>query len=337
MYLSVNCPRCDRALGQISPDGLLQIQCPSCRQHYGAVYGKLSGWSSQPEAMLYLSDRLPSFYKRRYQFRITTPGRSLRLLKFSTPGLRDQIPVRPGDKISILYSTCGSGIKKLLAIHNHSTGQKYHLPSPVPGLGYLLATRGGASSAIALGSLAAGAGVLATTGLGAIALLLYSRLVDAAELTSPDLQPDVPGDARLMSELELADQKVILTRRIEQLRHEGYAHRDFIKRLTALKEKMLSVGAALYATRIAKIDRAIKLLKQRINQDRHLVNQYAQTIRMIEIELEASYLAEQLPEADDFTSTIMGKLDELKAIEDRNRNLWLELEANEEVRRLSFG
>ncbi|NJO51578.1 MAG: hypothetical protein HC840_21555, partial [Leptolyngbyaceae cyanobacterium RM2_2_4] len=133
MYLSVNCPRCDRALGQISPDGLLQVQCPSCRQHYGAVYGKLSGWSSQLETMLYLSDQLPSFYKRRYQFRITTPGRSLRLLKFSTPGLRDQIPVRPGAKFRFCYSTCGSGIRSCWQFIITQPGKNITCPSPVPG------------------------------------------------------------------------------------------------------------------------------------------------------------------------------------------------------------
>jgi hypothetical protein len=58
---------------------------------------------------------------------------------------------------------------------------------------------------------------------------------------------------------------------------------------------------------------------------------------MIEIELETAYLADQLPDAHDFTGAILSKIAELQAIEDRNRQLRLELEANEEVRRLSLG
>lgn len=41
-----------------------------------------------------------------------------------------------------------------------------------------------------------------------------------------------------------------------------------------------------------------------------------------------------MPDAHDLSGTILRKLEELKAIEARNSNLRLELEANEEVRRL---
>jgi hypothetical protein len=323
-------------MGSVHPDGVCQLVCYGCRQRFGVVYGKLTGWSSKQEAMLYLNARLPSFYKRRYQLRITTPGRDLRVLTFSVPGARDCVPVHPGDRISVLYSLRGDSLKKLVSIYNHTLGKAYHLATPVPSLAYLLETRGALLVVFFLISIFSGLGGVGIYSLWAIAVLLYTRLIDTARLTRPPLSSDVSAEARLLEERNWMHQKDQLQNRIEALRAESRSHRDLLRRIQTLREKMLTFNASLYTTRINNLESAARLLKQRIQHNQHLVDQYFQTIHMIDIELEAAYLSDQLPEVTDTTGTLLSRLNELKAIEKRNRDLWLQLEANEEVRRLGY-
>jgi len=337
MFPAVRCPSCSKSLGQINADGQLQIDCSTCRRSYGVVYGKLSGRSSRWEAILYLTTKLPSFYKRRYEFRITTPGRDLKVLKFSTLGRTDRVPVRLGDRISLLYAMRGSMMQKLISVNNHTIGKTYRLPRPIPSSGAVFRALGTISVGMFFYVLFTGYGFWLTTGLGAIAFLVATRVMDNAELTTPALQPHDRQEAQLIEERKLLGQKLLLEERVEALRQEGLENQSLIKQLQALKEKMRRFNPQLYATRIQRLDRAVALLQQRTQHDRYLLEQYDQTSRMIEIELETAYLADQLPDAHDFTGAILSKIAELQAIEDRNRQLRLELEANEEVRRLSLG
>lgn len=335
MFPSIRCPHCAKLLGKVHEDGSLQAECLSCRRSYGVVYGKLSGWSSRWEALLFLSAKLPSFYKRRYELRLTTPGRELKVLKFSTPGREDRVPAQLGDRVSFLYSTRGSAIRKLIAISNHSRGSTYHLPTPISSVWDVVRAWGAAALLVYFYVVLMGSGFWMVTVLGAIATLAATRLVDAAELTTPELQPDRREDARLLAERKLMMQKRCLEERVEGLKQEGAENEALIQRLQALRTKMQNVDAALYAQRMRRVEQAIALLQQRTQHDRYLSGQYGQTVRMIEIELETAYLADQLPDAHDFSGAILGKLAELKAIEDRNRQIQLTLAANEEVRRLS--
>jgi len=336
MMPAIHCPSCTRPLGRVNSEGISQVACNTCQQSFGVIYGKLTGWVSWWEAMLYLTSTLPSIYKRRYEFRVATPGRDLRVLKFSMPGQSDRVPVRPGDRISILYSLSGNGMRKLIAIYNHTIGKQYRLPSPIPTAAYLLATQGSIATLALVGILATGWGSPWMLGAGAIALLAYTRLVNVAELTNPPLLGDIAVEARLLEERRLMQQKAQLEQRVEVIRQERHSHIDLIQRLQALRSKILGFNPALYATRVASIESAIRLLKQRIQHDQLLVEQYHQTVQMIDIELEATYLADQLPELNDFTGTILSRLEELRAIEEQNNNLRFQLEANEEVRRLGL-
>jgi len=228
-------------------------------------------------------------------------------------------------------------MKKLIAVSNHTIGHTYRLPAPIPSSSHLIRLWGTVSVMMFFYVLFLGYGFWITTSLGAIALFVATRLLDAAQLTTPELQPHIREEARLLEERKLALQKFYLEERIEALRQEGLENRALVKRLQALKNKMQSVNSAFYASRMSRVDRAVQLLQQRTQHDRHLIEQYTQTISMIEIELETAYLADQLPEAHDFSQALLGKLAELRALEDRNRHLQFELEANEEVRRLSGG
>jgi hypothetical protein len=289
--------------------------------------------------MLYLSPSLPKIYKRRYEFRITTPSRHLKVLKFSLPGEEDRVPARPGDRISVLYSGQGNVIRKLFAIHNHTNGRSYQPPKPIPSPRHLVATRGMVASA-ALGAVVfGGLEVLALPGIvGALALYAWSHWTDRAELSTPALHPDNALESRLLGEQHLAQQHQQLASRVDELHQEDMTNRDLIRRLRSLREKMLKVDASLYGTRVGQIEKAIRLLQMRLQHNDQLVGRYAEAMNLIDIELETASLADQLPNGYDFNDLngdLFTKLEELKTIEARNRDLRLQLEANEEVRRLS--
>lgn len=336
MTPTLHCPCCDRSLGRIHPNGNSQVDCSTCGKTFGVIYGKVSGWQSQGETVFYLSPKLPRLHKRRYEFRITTPGRSLKVLKFSLPYREDRIPVHPGDRISVLYSTWNQGLKKLIAVNNHTRGQRYPLTSPIPSWGYWLATRG-IVAAITLFAALSGSGSGLAPWMGAIVFLTYAKLVHVAELSTPELDQRNPVEARLMDERQLLLQKQSLSQRSEELSQEIRNHEELIQRLRSLRKKMLAFNSTLYETRVGRLESAIRLMQQRIQQNRLLTDQYAQTAQMIEIELETTYLTDQLPEVEDFSHTIWQRLQELRAIEDHNRHLQFQLEANDEVRRLSLG
>jgi hypothetical protein len=90
-------------------------------------------------------------------------------------------------------------------------------------------------------------------------------------------------------------------------------------------------NATLYSSRIYRTTTAIDLLKQQITNNQRLMREYQRTQRMIEIEVETSWVAEQLPDGDDFSRAIVEKLAELKQIEDQNESLKLRLTAYQDL------
>jgi hypothetical protein len=296
-------------------------------------WGRVAHWYSKEEPVFYLSPGLPKLFRRRYRLRITTPGRELKQLQFTAPGLDDLLPTRTGDRLSILYSGSGGKLDKLLSVHNHSLGKTYRPTFPLASRPHLWKTQGSVSAAIGLGALVGGVD-LGLVALGAIALTVGSRLTHAAELTVPELRRDRPHEARLLAELKLVQQKGDLEHHIDALRQEIQDHKDLIKRLQELRRKMMAYNPTLYAPRVARIESAIGLIKQRIDHTQQLIAEYRETIQMLEIELEAAALADRLPDADDFTRHVLERVEELKAIEAQNQATWAEIQAVPEVSRL---
>jgi len=328
-----SCPSCARSLGRFEANGYFRATCSTCRLQMEGFWGRVAHWQSKGEPVFYLAPALPKLFRRRYQIRITTPGRELKQLQFTSPGLDDQMPTRTGDRISILYTGQRGQMDKLLSVHNHSLGKTYRPAFPVASRSHIWKTRGGVSAAIGLGALAGGID-LGVVSLGAIALAVGSRMTHAAELTVPELQRDRPHEARLLAELKLVQQKGDLEHHIEALRQEIQDHKDLIKRLQELRRKMMAYNPSLYAPRVARIESAIGLIKQRIDHTQRLIAEYRETIEMLEIELEAAALADRLPDADDFTRHVLQRVEELKAIEAQNKATWDEIQAVPEVGRL---
>jgi len=329
-----SCPSCSRSLGRFEADGCFRATCSNCRLHLEGFWGRLSHWQSKGEPLFYLHPRLPKLFRRTYEFRITTPGRELKLLTFSTPGLDDPVPVRAGDRIAVLYSGTTGHLDKLMAIQNYSLGRTFLPPSAISSAGYLWKVRGGMTAALGISALIGGVD-LGLVAAGAIAVSVLSRLSPGAKLSAPALRGDRPDEVRLMAELKLVQQKADLTQHVEVLRQEIQDHRELIKRFQALRSKMMAYNPTLYGSRVGRVERATQLLRQRIEHTQKLMEEYSQTIQMLEIELETASLADRLPDADDFTCRVLERVEELRAIEARNLATWQHIQTNSDFQRLT--
>lgn len=329
MRLTIHCPSCSRLLAEI-PIYSPQVSCAACCKSYGVLHGKLSKRTSLPEAILHFTPRLPGAYRRHYTLEIMTPERDLKVLQFSTPGNRDQVPVRRGDLVSVLYTMQGYVMKRLIAITNHNTGQNYVLPSPVSSRSYVITLMGMAAIGLSYVSFVLGLSVLLVSATTVLGIALYLKATNVAQLTAPSLE-DSEENLPMMSDQRLLIQKRRLQNRLEDLRLECKGSRSLIEQLKDLKRKMVDLDAALYGSRIGRADRVIEILEQQIGNNNRLMQEYSRTVKMIEIETETSWISDQLPDVEDFTQMILQRLEELRSIEEQNQTLRLQLEAYEEV------
>lgn len=333
MKLSLHCPACAKPIADLHHNSAQgRVSCLSCGRQYGVVYGKLSRRSSIHEALLYLKATLPSFYKRHYTLQITTADRTLKHLQFSIPGKADVVPVHRGDIVSVLYTMQGYVMKKLVAIANHTTGKHYVLPTPVPSSSQHVITLLTLITGMVVASFLGGINLVLTSLLSASGVLLYLKLAHSAQLTSPPLDHQQHEARRLLADQRLLAQQRQIQQRVGELHHECKSNQVLIDQLEILKSKMAQLDAALYSARIYRATGAVGILKQQIVNSQRLVREYDRTLKMIEIEIDTSWIADQLPDADNFTRTILGRLAELKEIEDQNQTLKLQLAAYEEVK-----
>jgi hypothetical protein len=330
MRLTLHCPSCSRLLGDL-PSLSSSVNCAACRISYGLVHGKLSRRSSVPEILLHLTAKLPSIYKRHYRLQITTPDRSIKILQFSIPGRTDEVYVRRGDLVSALYTVQGYVMKQLVAVTNHTTGRSYVLPTPIPSRGYTVVLLTIGAIGLLLGSLFVGGNVFLVSAVSAVGIALYLKVTNVAQLNTPSLDTFEVEDPRLMSDQRLLIQKQKLEHRLDEIRYECKASQTLVDQLESLQHKMQNLDAELYSARISRTRRAVEIIRQQIHNSRQLMQEYSRTLKMIEIETETSWIADQLPNVENFTQMILRRLEELRAIEEQNQNLRLQLVAYEEV------
>lgn len=334
MKPSLSCPTCGKAIAEFQPKlAQTQVNCMACGQQYGLVYGKLSRCTSLTEALFHLKQSLPSFYKRHYTLHITTADRTLKKLQFSIPGKGDAVAVRGGDVVSVVYTMQGYVMKHLVAIANHTTGKNYVFPAPVPGFSHHVAVLLLLTGGIVATTVGTGANILLAVVLSVLGSLTYLKVANSAQLTTPPLDSQAYSTSkRLLADQSLLAQKRKIQHRIAELHHERQANHALIDQLEALKQKMATVEPTLYSARIYRTTNAIKILQQQITNTHRLVREYERALKMIEIEVDTSWIADQLPDGENFTRAILERLTELKAIEDQNQSLKLQLTAYEEVK-----
>lgn len=223
-------------------------------------------------------------------------------------------------------------MKKLVSITNHSTGRHYVLPTPIPSATYQTTVLATVITGLLLAFHFSGFNVFLVAAISAVGILLYLKLGHTAQLTSPSLEECGGVGKRLVADQRLLVQKQKIEQRVDELNHDSKANQILIEQLETLKRKMQELDPPMYSARIYRASTAVNILKQQISNNQRLLREYRRTIKMIEIEIETSWIADQLPDADDFSRKIVQRLAELKEIEDQNQVLKFQLAAYEEVK-----
>jgi hypothetical protein len=328
----LDCPSCEVPIGEISPEGRLTAVCPQCRYCFGVVAGRLKSRSSRQVTLRRQTRKQTGIYQRTYELRVQTPGGDLEVIAFAIDGKEDTIPVRRGDDIAMVASLRDGRIEEYVRLIDYTTATSYRLATPGDSA-RSTAMGVAAVAAVALFAFAwcgadASFGTSAVAGLGALAALYFGL----GAVMAPRAKLDAGEHAKLGQAQDLLARKRELVAKAARHRTERAEKTKTMERLRALRAKMASVGEELYGSRMAQVDRALAVLdKQRALEDR-LVAEYERTIKIIEIEYETGQAANALP--SDLLETTLGKLDELESVEHENRELQLQLEANEEVARV---
>lgn len=319
-----NCPRCYKTIGELPKSGTLVALCADCHFKYEVLRGRLiertstrlGGPSNDPN--------------RHYRFRVDAPNREAGSVEFERRGTEEVLQARPGDDVVIVHTMRGRRREEALAVHNLTTGDSLAINAP--------GRRSRATAeawGVAVGVLLGG-GMLIVVPLFPAALFGLFAAIGTAFVLGQRLRPvhDVQPGEQVFLERKQNWLSEKLRLQEARARIDGdIADRQRARQcLVDLQHKMLEVGLDAYKPRLHSIDVALAVLDKQTALDLALRDGYDRSIKMIEIEQDASAAEEIFP--DDLTPLVLEKLDELKALEEQQAELARELEANVEIEQL---
>jgi hypothetical protein len=332
MDLVIRCPQDKQVLGEINSRGEFLGICPRCKCAYGAHFGQLTAKHSKQRTIQRQTRKQRGVYLRDYEFRLSQPSGKLYTLRFSISGKDDRLGVRRGDQVVVIYQANAKGdLQQVLRVQNKTTGGDDFVSSPKTG------ATASALLGIAVGVLAfmfllsalppaiglLSLGVSIALGVGVAVFSLRLRQIKL----SPEKQAEIAQSQGLLEE------KTKISQRIGELASEMQTAQEQFNRLKALHERMNRTDPKAYASRMKTLKAAGNLLRQSIQGTKRLMDEYAKALEIIDIEYESGQVGQDFASNPD--SLISRKLDELKAIESRNSDIRLQLQANEEVKKLA--
>ena len=321
----IYCPTCAVAVADVAASGRSEGVCPKCRYRYGAITGRVAqSYTKQIPHVSATRTRLAC------ELRIDRPDGTRAMVEFRIPGGEDQVNVRQGDSVTVVYTMRGDAFEAVVSITNNTTRTSYDIARPDGGSKAKAAVWGAALAMVALPWATAAVApaltalIVATAGIGC-----YFVIERATSLRVKRGSPAAASAGRDAGFLEKKQE--LLALRDEQL--DSSRHNEGLRtRLVSLIGKMRSVGDELYASRIKQAQAAIDILDQLISLDEASLDEYAKTITMIEIEQESLAVTESM--TDEAAGMLAERLATLDEVLEQNADLRLQLEANEEVQRL---
>jgi len=323
MTIQLKCPSCRQPLYfpqvEASDEDQLEAICSGCNYKYILVSAQVLGFASEVETIPANKYKKKPSHRRIYELRLLTISRELKALRLETPGLEERISALPKDKMLLLYTIRGKALDELVWIENHTTGKSCLLQKPgakarsagvTTGIATLFA--GGVLAMLVHlpGKLAVAIAAPAAVGAGVyVTQLNESKARDKKEI------------ARLASEQNLLGQIHSLNHRVDELKQELASKQKTMNRFKALRQKMLEAGEDIYAYRVETVSKGITVMESQRGLTLNLIDGYTQVAAILEIEFQTSRLAEELPE--DASEQILGRMEELKAIEDKREELSL--------------
>ena len=332
----IECPKCRTPVGELAGDGVLEAVCPQCRFKYRFVAGRVTRWSTKRVTLRRETSKQPATYERHYELRLERLGGGLELVRFKTPGPDEQLDIPRGDEAVAVSTMRGAQLEEVVAVVDVTTGERFDLEEP------------GGRAASRAEEVAGGTGLVLFVlawwlgGLGFWGALLVGVGATAAiklagrTIMAPRVALNEPQRAELAEHQRLLQRKRALEDKLAGLDAESKRRAGLVQRLTALGEKMASVGRDVYGTRMDAVDRALGLLARQEALDKRLRGEYQRAVTILEIEHEAARTTDALGSdgQGDVLQQTLAKLDELHAVEAENAAVGDQLAANDEVSRL---
>ena len=326
----IKCGNCGTALAEIPDRSVVQTVCASCHFKYQIIDGRVAANESREDVHRRVY--------REYELQLELANGAYESVRFSVHERDKPLSVRRGDDVAVVQSMRGKEIEELLYIQNFTNDSVVQFAWP-GSRANRSATRAGMFLFVVLFVLAFRTAhdepVLFVALAGASVTLSMLARAGLRQLMLPRhaLAPDVEEKGKATQ--RLLDQKHSCMNGLALVQHSLAKNEARRQRLLGLGAKMLDVGLDVYKPRFAAIDRALATLaKQRAVED-DLREGYERVLKMLDIELEAGAATDQVD--DDVAATLLAKIDELQALEERQADLIRELSANAEVEQLLRG
>jgi hypothetical protein len=300
--------------------------CPQCLFRYEVVTGRVAAGPGLQGS----GGASPVPYAQAPALQLATGADPAAVtVRVPLKGVNLQMP--GGDLACVVQVAEDAGPGEVVAVYNLTTGQHFALAAPgdkAAGTALLGGTAVTLTAFLVLGliglpwPLVAVLAVLVGAG-----IFLWIRDRDG-----PRARLSAAARGALHHKRGLLERKEELQRTIHALQQEREKKTALQARLQRLAAKMEEVGADLYGTRLAVVEAGLGTVEQQLALDDRLVAGYAKTIKIIEIELEASASADDIPE--DLAGVLAARQAELEALEAEHRKLKDQLAANDEVEKL---
>ena len=330
MKCIVKCGICGTALAEVPGRSVVQVVCASCHFKYQIIDGRVAATDSR--------QLVHRRVYREYELQLELANSAVEVVRFSVHERDKPLPVRRGDDVAVVHSMRGKELEELLYIQNFTNDSVVQFAWP-GSRANRSATKAGMFLFVVLFvvalRIASDEPLLFVAFVGASAALSILARAGMRRLMLPRhaLPPDVEENGKATQ--RLLEQKRACLNGLTLVQHSISQNEARRRRLLILGTKMLDVGLDAYKPRFAAIDRTLATLGKQRTVDVALRDGYERVLKMLDIELEAGATTEHFD--DDVAATLLAKLDELKALEERQADLIRELSANAEVEQLLKG
>jgi len=322
--MTIPCPQCGVPLAAADPSGVTDATCAGCHHAYRVVTGTVGGHPAVPVSR-------------------TAGGQQAARLVLELPGGRTmeldtagdaRLSLRGGHTVTLAYTRRGERLVDLVRVEDHTTGTSVAVDAPGTASRRAALWMAGLAGFLTLlvSAWATGPGPMAPLQsiVAAMAVYVYVR-----QRSSPRVTLTLAATERRQRRQALLARHTELERARSSVTAEEARQQRLETRLRALRGRMAGVDEALYATRIASIDRAISLLERQHAVAARLEAAYDRSITMIEIEIESGTLAETV--GDELSAALATRDTELDTLEQERAEFERLLAAHEEVERVLAG
>lgn len=314
---AVHCPICKRFLGTVASDGTFDTLCPPCGRRTKVLRGRVN-WMEMAKVKQHSKTKEKEAPITSYELRIKDGIGRTHATSIEVKGENNPLRLTKGDKVSIMWVE-----QTLFSVQNDTNGQLIKT-GKVPWSTKQKWFYGGFA--------AAGVVVFVGNGLQLPPLLLLiisiGTIVTFWKIGERMAERNKRASRSLVARQELLLRIHELNGKKAEVEEEMRKAAETAKKLFSLREKMESLGDAMYKNRRSVVEQALRQIARMRESQGRLIDEYGKAIAILEIECEihdASHSIDAVGE-DFFT-----QMERVKAVEESVTALRCQVEANDEV------